>query len=101
MTTRALWTDAHVSEQMLRYHLDPTVDTSSRRPQAIDAAIAWTTERFALGPGASILDLGRGPGLYTARWAAVAADVTGVDFSARSIAYARQAAEPDGLRLQA
>jgi SAM-dependent methyltransferase len=100
ITTRALWTDPHVSEQMLRYHLDPTVDTSSRRPQAIDAAVAWTTATFALGPGASVLDLGCGPGLYTSRWAAGGADVTGIDFSARSIAYARGAAERDGLQIR-
>ncbi len=85
---------------MLRYHLDPSVDTSSRRPPAIDAAVAWTAATFSLGPGASVLDLGCGPGLYTIRWAAVGADVTGVDFSARSIAHARQAAEQDGLQVR-
>ncbi|MHB8891740.1 MAG: SAM-dependent methyltransferase [Candidatus Limnocylindrales bacterium] len=84
---------------MLRYHLDPTVDISSRRPEAIDAAVAWTTSSFSLGRGASVLDLGCGPGLYTSRWAATGADVTGVDFSARSIAYARQVAERGGLRI--
>jgi SAM-dependent methyltransferase len=85
---------------MLRYHLDPTVDAASRRPEAIEAAVAWTTSAFSLDRGASVLDLGCGPGLYTSRWAAAGADVTGVDFSGRSIAHARETAERDGLRIQ-
>jgi cyclopropane fatty-acyl-phospholipid synthase-like methyltransferase len=85
---------------MLRCHLDPTNDLASRRPESIEAAVAWTTTTFALGPGASVLDLGCGPGLYAHRWAAAGADVTGVDFSARSIAHARRAAERDGLRIR-
>ena len=100
ISTHELWTDPHVSEQMLRCHLDPTNDLASRRPEAIDAAVAWTTSAFALGPGSSVLDLGCGPGLYTHRWAAAGIDVTGVDFSARSIAHARRAAEQDGLSIR-
>jgi SAM-dependent methyltransferase len=100
MTTDVLWTDPHVSEQMLRYHLDPSVDISSRRPETIDATVAWTTEAFSLGEGRSVLDLGCGPGLYTSRWAATGTDVTGVDFSARSIAYARESAERAGLHVR-
>jgi SAM-dependent methyltransferase len=100
MTTDVLWTDPHVSEQMLRYHLDPTVDVSSRRPETIDATVAWTTDTFALAPGLSVLDLGCGPGLYTSRWAATGAEVAGVDFSPRSIAYAREAADRAGLHVR-
>jgi SAM-dependent methyltransferase len=100
MTTELLWTDPHVSEQMLRYHLDPADDRSSRRATTIDAAIDWTTRRFKLGPGRSVLDLGCGPGLYTSRWAATGADVTGIDFSPRSIAHARGVAARDGTRVR-
>ena len=100
MSTRLLWTDPHVSAQMLRYHLDPTVDLSSRRPAAIDRAIAWTTSEFSLGPGSSVLDLGCGPGLYTIRWSGTGAEVTGVDFSPRSIAYARAVADRDALPVR-
>lgn len=99
-TTRLLWTDPHISEQMLRYHLDPTVDAASRCTEAIDAAVAWTTSEFSLDRGASVLDLGCGPGLYTTRWAAAGADVTGVDFSPRSIAHARQVAAREGHRVR-
>lgn len=100
VSTRELWTDPHVSEQMLRCHLDPTNDLASRRPAFIDAVVAWTASEFALGPGRSVLDLGCGPGLYARRWAAAGVDVTGVDFSARSIDHARDAAECDGLAIR-
>jgi SAM-dependent methyltransferase len=85
---------------MLRNHLDSETDVSSRRASRIDAAVAWTTARFSLGPGSSVLDLGCGPGLYTSRWAWTGADVTGVDFSARSLEHARAAAHREGLTIR-
>jgi SAM-dependent methyltransferase len=46
-----------------------------------------------------VLDLGCGPGLYAHRLARAGANVTGIDFSSRSISYAREAAARDGLRV--
>jgi SAM-dependent methyltransferase len=99
-TADALWTDEHVSKRMLAHHLDGTVDVSSRRTGFIEASATWTSERFSLGPEASVLDLGCGPGLYTNRWAMSGADVTGIDFSARSIAYAGEDAAEKGLAVK-
>jgi 2-polyprenyl-3-methyl-5-hydroxy-6-metoxy-1,4-benzoquinol methylase len=99
LTTAALWTDPHTSEQMLRFHLDGSVDVSSRRTEFIDASVAWIAEAFHLTDQSRVLDLGCGPGLYTNRLARIGADVTGIDFSSRSIAYARQAATRDGLQV--
>jgi cyclopropane fatty-acyl-phospholipid synthase-like methyltransferase len=98
-TTRALWTDPHVSKGMLAAHLDETVDAASRRPAFIDASVAWIATRFGLTAGHAVLDLGCGPGLYAARLAERGARVTGVDFSERSIAYARRAADERGLSI--
>lgn len=98
-TADVLWTDPHISEQMLGFHLDGTVDISSRRTSFIEASVAWMSEAFSLGPGVSVLDLGCGPGLYTNRWARCGADVTSIDFSARSIAYAREDAARKGLAV--
>jgi 2-polyprenyl-3-methyl-5-hydroxy-6-metoxy-1,4-benzoquinol methylase len=100
VTTAALWTDPHVSEQMLRYHLDGSVAISSGTAQFIEASTGWAVQKFNLAGGAAVLDLGCGPGLYTQRLARAGADVTGVDFSSRSIAYARDAAARDGLRVE-
>jgi SAM-dependent methyltransferase len=97
LTTQALWTDPHISEQMLRFHLDGTIDLSSRRTESIETATQWMKTTFGLDHGARVLDLGCGPGLYTIRLARAGAHVTGVDFSARSIAHARAAARREGV----
>ena len=98
-TARELWTDEHTSAQMLAYHLDGDVDLSSRRTRFIEASASWMNERFGLSEGRRVVDFGCGPGLYTSRFARLGADVVGVDFSSRSIAYARACAREDGLEI--
>jgi SAM-dependent methyltransferase len=98
-TTADLWTDPHISKQMLAHHLDGSVAIASHTTDFIDAAVAWLKETFGLDRGSRLLDLGCGPGLYAGRLARAGLDVTGVDFSARSITYAREAAARDGLRV--
>jgi SAM-dependent methyltransferase len=97
MTIADLWTDPHVSGQMLRYHLDGSVSISSHKTDFIDAGVFWLAETFHLDGRSRVLDLGCGPGLWSCRLARTGAQVTGVDFSARSIAYAREAAAREGL----
>jgi SAM-dependent methyltransferase len=96
-TIEELWTDPHISEQMLRYHLDPALDAASRSPEFVDRSVSWLVETFALGDGARVVDLGCGPGLYANALARAGATVTGVDFSSRSLAYARGVAEREDL----
>ncbi len=98
-TAEALWTDEHTASQMLSYHLDPTIDLSSRRLEFIDRSAAWIIDRFGLAAGSSVADFGCGPGLYTSRLARSGASVTGIDFSANSIRYARDHAEREGLAI--
>lgn len=100
MTIASLWTDPHVSEQMLRWHLNGAVDVASHRTEFIDAATTWMVGRSGLASGRRALDLGCGPGLYTSRLAAAGARVTGVDFSAGSIAHAREQAAASGLDVE-
>ena len=47
-----------------------------------------------------ICDFGCGPGLYTSRLARHGAQVTGVDFSPRSLRYAREQAEKEDLAIR-
>jgi SAM-dependent methyltransferase len=82
---------------MLRFHLDDSVDLSSRSSDFIDRSVEWIVSRFDLGKGKKIADFGCGPGLYTTRLARRQADVTGIDFSERSIDYARETAAREGL----
>ncbi len=97
MTVADLWTDPYVSEQMLGFHLDGARAIASGTTVQIEAACAWFGRCFALGPGRKVLDLGCGPGLYTTRLAKTGAAVTGVDFSAGSLAHARSVARAESL----
>jgi SAM-dependent methyltransferase len=90
------WDDPHISQGMLAAHLDPDTEAASRPPAEIDRIVSWLVDALALEPGAAVLDLGCGPGLYAARLAQRGLRVTGVDYSRRSIDYARAyAAEHD------
>ncbi|MBP7961029.1 MAG: class I SAM-dependent methyltransferase [Caldilineaceae bacterium] len=93
------WDDPHISAQMLKTHLDPTSDRASRRPETIDRVVDWLVKTLTLQPGAAVLDLGCGPGLYAARLAQRDLTVTGVDYSRRSIAYAQEFAQENGLEI--
>jgi len=98
-TAPQLWDSDDISEMMLRFHLDGSVDLASRRTEFIDASLAWIGERFELGAGSAVVDLGCGPGLYAHELARTGARVTGVDFSRRSIDYARERATEADLAI--
>jgi SAM-dependent methyltransferase len=91
-TADDLWTDEHTSQQMLDFHLNAEIDVASRTTGFIDRSVEWIASRFNVGEGTRIADFGCGPGLYTARLARKQADVTGIDFSTRSIHFAREIA---------
>lgn len=91
-TASDLWTDAHTSKQMLAFHLNGAIDVSSRKAEFIERSVEWIADRFAVGVGMDVVDFGCGPGLYAQRLAKRGANVTGIDFSSRSIEYARNAA---------
>ena len=98
-TTPLLWNDAHISKKMLAFHLDEAAEPASRNKVFIDRSVAWIVDRFGVKSGTRIGDFGCGPGLYTTPLAARGADVTGVDFSERSIAHARQTARERNLSI--
>ena len=98
-TASDLWTDEHTSKQMLSFHLNEDLDVSSRNAAFIDRAVEWIVSRFNVGSGTKIADFGCGPGLYAARLAQMQAAVTGIDFSKRSIQYAREFATKKGLSI--
>ena len=94
------WDDHHISNQMLKAHLDPNHDLASRRPAIIDNSVNWLVETLKLQPGSAVLDLGCGPGLYAARLAQRGMKVTGVDYSRRSIEYAQDYARQHDLEIE-
>ena len=92
----SFWQDPYVSSHVLEAHLDPSNDLASRRPDTIDASVAWICSSHGLEPGMRILDLGCGPGLYTSRFAEIGLRVSGIDFGPASIEYARNLAASSG-----
>jgi SAM-dependent methyltransferase len=93
------WDDPHISSQMLEVHLNPGIEAASRRPETIDRSVKWLIETLGLKPGAALLDLGCGPGLYASRFAPAGFHVTGVDYSRRSIEYAARYAKENYLEV--
>ena len=87
-TAEKFWTDPHIATQMLDAHLDPETDGASRSPAFINDSVDWIAS--LLPAGASLLDIGCGPGLYTKLFAQHGLRVTGIDFSENSLSYARR-----------
>ncbi len=89
-TAKALWDDDHRSSKMLEWHLDPESEPASRNYAFIRKSVNWISGSLNIGPGSKIADFGCGPGLYTEPFAETGARVTGIDFSRKSIAYAKK-----------
>ena len=98
-TASDLWTDEHTSEQMLSFHLNEDIDISSRNAEFINRSVEWIASLLNVSVGTKIADFGCGPGLYATKLAQRQADVTGIDFSKRSIQYAQEVATKEGLSI--
>jgi len=98
-TADELWTNEHTSKQMLEYHLDESIDVSSRNRNFIESSVKWIVSQFGVEDETKIADFGCGPGLYTTRLAERGATVTGIDFSENSLKHAKQVAKQKGLKI--
>jgi cyclopropane fatty-acyl-phospholipid synthase-like methyltransferase len=98
-TAHELWTNEHTSKQMLKYHLNESIDVASRKKSFIEKSVRWIASHFEVDNKTEIADFGCGPGLYTNRLAECGAIVTGIDFSENSINYAQQEAAKKGLNV--
>jgi len=98
-TASDLWTDEHTSAQMLSFHLNEAIDISSRNAEFINRSVEWIASVFNIGKDTRIADFGCGPGLYATRFAKRGANVTGIDFSGRSIEYAKEVASREQLNI--
>ncbi len=93
------WNDEYISEQMLKAHLDPEFDGASRKSDFIEKSVAWITEQIPPADYPLLLDIGCGPGIYAELFTKKGYQVTGVDFSKRSIDYAQQSAFSKKLNI--
>lgn len=86
------WNDEYISKQMLKAHLNPEFEGASRKLDFIEKSVTWIKNLVPPSNYSLLLDLGCGPGIYGERFAEMGYHVTGIDFSKRSIDYARQSA---------
>ena len=93
-----MWTDSHISKQLLDVHLNTEIDLASRKTTTIKSTVKWILDHSDLR-NLNILDLGCGPGLYSEILAKEGHKVTGVDFSSHSIKYAKEEAEKNNLDI--
>ena len=98
-STNSLWDDEHISKGMLEAHLNPNWDAATRNHEFIDESAKWIAEIAPPTEYNNLLDLGCGPGLYAERFAKLGYSVTGVDFSKRSISYAKEQATLTGSNI--
>lgn len=96
----AFWDDEHISKHMLRAHLNPDCDNASRKQGAIVNSVNWIESVCGACTGKKLLDLGCGPGIYAELLAEKGFQVTGIDFSKRSIDYAIQSAANKKLDIK-
>tara|TARA_Y100000782_G_C10188516_1_gene268538 strand:- start:10748 stop:11593 length:846 start_codon:yes stop_codon:yes gene_type:complete len=94
-----MWTDAHISTQLLNIHLNKEVDLASRKFSTIEKTVKWIIDHAPQKAPLSILDLGCGPGLYSELLAQQGHAVTGVDISPISIDHARKSAQHQHLNI--
>lgn len=92
-TQDEFWDNEHISKMMLMAHLNPNWDAASRKPETIDTTCSYIIETLKLNNNEKVLDLGCGPGLYSSRLSGHGLNVVGIDYSKRSLNYAKEQAE--------
>ncbi len=97
--TNLFWKEQHISQYVLDAHLDPGIDKASRSPEFIDKSVAWITSIAPPSKFRHLLDLGCGPGLYAQRFSNAGYEVTGIDFSKRSLEYAKKQTVAGGNKI--
>ncbi|WP_105614645.1 class I SAM-dependent methyltransferase [Vallitalea okinawensis] len=99
-TQEVFWDDDHISKCMLEAHLNPEWDAASRKKETIEKTTNWLINRFKLNKDSRLIDLGCGPGLYCQKLSKNGVNITGMDYSKRSIEFAKKAAKEEGLSIQ-
>jgi len=91
ITEITFWDDEYISQSMLNAHLEPYKDGASRQHEHIVTSVEWIAG-FIQKDKNALLDLGCGPGIYAELLCDKGFKVTGIDYSKRSISYAKQSA---------
>lgn len=94
-----MWTDKHISQQLLSIHLNPDIDLASRKLSTVQQTAEWIMRMSESNEALEILDLGCGPGLYAEIFARKGHHVMGIDISETSINYAKAEAKNKSLNI--
>lgn len=89
-STSTFWDDEHISKGMLEAHLNPNWDAATRKLDFVDKSVKWIASIAQPIQFQKLLDLGCGPGIYAEHFRKAGYKVTGIDFSKRSIDYAKE-----------
>lgn len=95
-----LWNDEHISKGMLEAHLNPDIDSASRKHEFISESVKWISSLCNTTNNKKLLDLGCGPGIYADKFCDMGFEVTGIDFSQRSIEFARNSAVVNHKKIE-
>ncbi|MEA5084604.1 MAG: class I SAM-dependent methyltransferase [Lachnospiraceae bacterium] len=95
-----LWNDEHISKGMLEAHLNPDIDSASRKHEFISESVKWISSLCNTTNHKKLLDLGCGPGIYADKFYDMGFKVTGMDFSQRSIEFAKKAAAVNHKKIE-
>jgi len=91
--TGLFWDDEHISKGLLEAHLNPDRDAATRKHDFVEKSVRWISSIAPPEQYKKLLDLGCGPGFYAELFHKAGYVVTGIDFSRRSIEYAKKQAE--------
>ncbi|MGB7593987.1 MAG: class I SAM-dependent methyltransferase [Erysipelotrichaceae bacterium] len=94
------WDDEHISEGMLEAHLDPEFEGATRNFVFVFRSADWIAKLASNIDHPKLLDLGCGPGIYAEQFQKRGFEVTGIDFSKRSIEYAKDSAKHQGYPIE-
>ena len=93
VTGLKFWDDQHISKGMLTAHLNPELESATRKYDFIEKSVSWIEKLANGGTGKKLLDLGCGPGIYAELFAKKGFDVTGSAVKADAIKEANKYCE--------
>lgn len=94
-----IWDDEYISKNMLKAHLDETVDSATRTKEFVESSVEWISRLMPPQKYPFLLDLGCGPGIYAELFYRRGYHVSGIDLSDRSITYAKKSARDQKLDI--
>lgn len=93
------WDDPHISQSMLKAHLNPDFESATRKLNFVEQSTDWIADILPASSYKRLLDLGCGPGIYAELFHAKGYQVTGFDISKNSIRYAKKIAGEKMLNI--